>query len=182
MPKKSIQPFCHCVRQIGLSSWFNISPFSFKNMYSPWRWASSWRSSRFCFSLGSACKRKYFLPRCGDLLLVVVVLLVDQVCDQFVQSMRNSDPQVRIVFAHRFNSDFHSMFALQVTGYDFQHGPKFLCCLEFILSGQLICRLVVTCTHHMPLILWIVSILQCVLSWSVVRLQLLSEILHQYKS
>ena len=37
------------------------------------------------------------------------------------------------------------------------------------------------CTHDMPLILWIVRILQCLLSWSAVRLQLLSEILHQYK-
>ena len=55
-----------------------------------WKW--------FCFSLGSACKRKYFRLRCGSLLLVVVVLLVDHVCGQFVQAMRNSDTGVRIVF------------------------------------------------------------------------------------
>ena len=47
---------------IELSSWFNINPYSFKNRSSPWRRASSWRSSWVCFSLGSACKRKYFLP------------------------------------------------------------------------------------------------------------------------
>ena len=51
--------------------------------------------------------------------------LVDQVCDQLVQSMRNSDPRVRIVFVHRFNSNFHSIFTLQVTGCDFQHGSNF---------------------------------------------------------
>ena len=49
------------------------------------------RSSRFCFRLGSACKRKYFRLRLRGLLLVVLVLFVDQVRDQ---SMRNSDPRV----------------------------------------------------------------------------------------
>ena len=52
-------------------------------------------------------------------MLVVVVLLVAQVRDQLIQSMRNSDLRVRIVFVDRFNSDFHSMFTLQVTGCDF---------------------------------------------------------------
>ena len=46
------------------------------------------------------------------LLLVVVVLFVAQVRDQLVQAVRNSDPRVRIVFVHIFNSDFHSMFTL----------------------------------------------------------------------
>ena len=79
-------------------------------MYSPLGWASSWRFSRFCFGLRSACKRKYFRLRWRGLLLVV-----DQVCDQFVEAMRNSDPRVRIVFIHRFDSNFHSMFTLHVT-------------------------------------------------------------------
>ena len=34
MPKKSVQSFCHWVRLIGLSSWFNISPYSFAHGYS----------------------------------------------------------------------------------------------------------------------------------------------------
>ena len=51
--------------------------------------------------------------------------LVDQVCDQFVQAMRNSDPRVRIFFVYRFNSDFHSIFTLKVTGCDFQYGSNF---------------------------------------------------------
>ena len=38
-------------------------------------------------------------------------------------AMRNSDPRVRIVFVYRFNSNFHSIFTLQVAGCDFQHGP-----------------------------------------------------------
>ena len=49
----------------------------------------------------------------------VVVLFVDQVCDQLVQAMRNSDPRVRIVFVYRFNSNFHYIFTLQVAGCDF---------------------------------------------------------------
>ena len=36
--------------------------------------------------------------------------------------MRISDPQVRIVVVYRLNSDFHSVFTLQETGRDFQHG------------------------------------------------------------
>ena len=61
----------------------------------------------------------------SGLLLVVVVLFVDQVCDQLVQSMINFDPRVRIVFVHRFNSDFHSMFTMQVTGCNFQDESNF---------------------------------------------------------
>ena len=38
--------------------------------------------------------------------------------------MRNSDPRVRIVFVYRFNSNFHSIFTLQVAGCDSQHGPN----------------------------------------------------------
>ena len=60
-----------------------------------------------------------------SLLLVVVVLLVDQVCDPFAQAMRNSDPRVRSVLVHRFNSKFHSIFSLQATGCDFQYGSNF---------------------------------------------------------
>ena len=36
--------------------------------------------------------------RLGGFLLVIVVLFVDQIRDQLIQSMRNSDPRVRIVF------------------------------------------------------------------------------------
>ena len=67
----------------------------------------------------SVFKRKYFRLRFRGLLLVVVVLSVDQVCDQLVQSMKNSDPRVRIVFVDRFNSNHHSIITLQVTGSDF---------------------------------------------------------------
>ena len=53
-----------------------------------------------------------FRISCGGLLLVVVVLPVDQVCDQIVQAVRYSNPRVRIVVVHRCNSDFHSIFTL----------------------------------------------------------------------
>ena len=58
-------------------------------------------------------------------LFVVVVLFVDQFRDQRVQAMRNSDSQVRIVLVHRCNSDFHSVFTLWVTCFDFQNGSNF---------------------------------------------------------
>ena len=70
-------------------------------------------------------QRKYFRLRFRGFLLLVIVLFVDQVCDQLVQSMRNSDPRVRIVFVHRFSSNFHSIFALQETGCDFQRGSNY---------------------------------------------------------
>ena len=121
MTKKS-QSFCHWVSEIRLSSWLNVSPNSLTNRYSSCSWASRGRSSWFCFSLWSAWKSKYirfqckfFRLRLRGLLLVVVVLFVAQIRDQLIQSMTNSDPRVRIVFVYRLNSDFHSIFTLQVT-------------------------------------------------------------------
>ena len=55
-------------------------------------------------------------------LLVVVLVLVVQVRDQFVWAMRNSDPRVRIVFVDKHDSDLNSMFVLQATGCNFQNG------------------------------------------------------------
>ena len=169
MTKKSVQSFCYWVRLIGLSSWFNISPHRSTNKYSSCRWASRGRSSWFCFSLWSACKSKYirfqrkcFRLRLRGLLLVVVVLLVDQVRDQFIQAMRNSDRRERIVFVYRFNSDFHSMFTLQVTGCDFQYGSNFGVPLNLTFRVSWIFHLVAKCTPDMSLFckLWeLVSVL-----------------------
>ena len=58
---------------------------------------------------------------------------------------------------------------------------QFWCLLESNLSDQMILHLLAKCTHDKPLTLWIVRILQCLLSWSTVRHQPLSGILHQYK-
>ena len=55
------------------------------------------KSSWFFFSLGSACKRKYLRILFRGFLLVVVLLFVEQVCDQLVRSMRNSDSGVTSV-------------------------------------------------------------------------------------
>ena len=46
------------------------------------------------------------------LLVVVVFLVVAQVRDQLIQSMRNSDPRVRIVLVYKINSKFHFIFYL----------------------------------------------------------------------
>ena len=132
MTMKSTQLFWHWVSDGRSSSWLYISPRSFTDIYSSCRWAGRSTSSWFCFGLWSARKSKYirFQRKCfrlslRGLLLVVVVLLVAQVRDQLVQAMRNSDPGVRIVFVHRFNSNLHSIFTLQVAGCDFQYGSNF---------------------------------------------------------
>ena len=39
--------------------------------------------------------------------------------------MRNSDPGVSIVSVQRHNSDLNSVFTMQITGCNFQHGPNF---------------------------------------------------------
>ena len=94
----------------------------------------------FCFSLGSACKRKYFRLRFRGFLLVVVALFADQLCDHFVQTIRNSDPRVRIVFVHRINSDFHCVFASIWLWYPTR--VQFWRSLESHLSGLSIFHLV----------------------------------------
>ena len=56
---------------------------------------------------------KYFRLRFRGFLLVVVVLfVVALVRDPLVQAMRNSDPRVGNTIVHRFNSNFHYIFAL----------------------------------------------------------------------
>ena len=110
----------------------------------------------------------------------VVEDLLDQVCDQLVQSMRNSDSRVRIVFVYRFNADFHSIFTLQVTGCDFPHGSNFGVPANPTFSGQLIFHLLVKKTLDMSLALQSVRTRQCAVSRSIVRLQQFSEILQKY--
>ena len=96
----------------------------------------------FCFSLWSARKSKYirfqrefFRLRLRGFLVVFVVLFVDQIRDQLFQSMRNSDPRVRTVIVYRFNSNFHSIFTVQVAGCELLTRVQFWCSL---LSGQMI--------------------------------------------
>ena len=57
---------------------------------------------------------------------------------------------------------------------------EFWCSLESNLSGPFICRLVGTYAHHMSQALQFVRTRQYASSWSTVRLQLVSRILHQY--
>ena len=158
MTKNSTQSFWHWVSDMRISSWLYVSPRSFTDRYSSCGWWSRSTSSWFCFSLWSARKskyiclqRKFFELHLRGLLLVVVVLFVAQVRDLLIQSMRNSDPRVRIVFVYKFNSNFHSIFTLQVAGCDFQHGPQFWCSLESNLLGQMIFHFLAKCTHDMSI-------------------------------
>ena len=132
MTKKSSQSFWHWERDMRISSWFNISPSSFTSRYRSCRWASRSTSSWFCFGLWSArtskyirLQRKFFRLHLRGFLFVVVVLFDAQVRDQLIQSMRNSDPRVKIVFVYRFNSNFSFIFTLLVAGCDFHNGPTF---------------------------------------------------------
>ena len=86
----------------------NISPRSFTQRYSSWGWAGKSTSSCFALAFDRLAKantfvfqRKIFELHLKGFLLVVVVLLVAQVRDQLIWTMRNSDPRVRIVLVHR---------------------------------------------------------------------------------
>ena len=69
----------------------------------------------------------------------------------------------------------------RLLGCDFQYGHNLGVPLESNLLGQMIFHLLVKCTHDKPQTLQIARILRCLSSWSTVRFQLLSGILHQYK-
>ena len=87
--------FHHWVRLIELRSWFNINPRSFKSKCSPWKWeVESLLGFASAFDWLANANTSVFI---SSFLLVVPALFVDQVCDQLVQSMRNSDPRVRNV-------------------------------------------------------------------------------------
>ena len=173
--KKSVHSFWHWASLIDLSSLFNINPCSFKNRYNPW-WKSSWRTSRCCFSFGSACNRKCF------------VFVVEVSCSlssyslsiKSVTNLFNPWEILNCLWSQiQFLFPLHVYFAgrwlwLQIR-------VQFWCSLESNLSGQLICRLVETHTHDMSLVLQNFRTRQYVLSWKFVRLPLFSGIMHQYK-
>ena len=104
-------------------------------------------------------------------------LIVVQIRDQFVETMRNSDPRERMVLVHTLNYDFHPFY---------HEGNKLwllnrvqsYCFLGSQLLVRIIFHLLAMCTHDS---LWIVRFMQCLSSWNTVRLQLSSGILHQYK-
>ena len=73
--------------------------------------------------------------------------------------MINSDLGVRIVFVHGHDSDLNSIFAVQITGRDFQYRSN----LGTNLLVAMLLRLLAECTHDRPL-RGIVRILQCLSS------------------
>ena len=131
MTKQSDQLLRHCIIDGRKILWFKIGPI-FYPLGTIFAVELAEMSLSFFFSLWSAreikCirfKRTIFELHIRGFLHVVVVLLVDQVCDQLVRWMIKSDQRVRIVFVYRLNSDFHSVFTLQTTGCDFQYGSNF---------------------------------------------------------
>ena len=141
----------------------------FPDGYSSCRWGNRSTSLWFCFGLRSARKSKYIRFQrkvlelhLGGFLIVVVLLLVVQGCDQLDQAMRNPDP--RSVAAE----------SSWIVSSELTHvaGPV------WIRSGAF--RLLAECIHVRPLH-EIVRILQCLSSWNTVRFQQQSEFLHPYK-
>ena len=70
-------------------------------------------------------------------------------------SRRNSDPWVRIVFVNRFNSHYHSIFALQVASKLWlPTRVQFWCSPESNLLVQMSFHLLAKCTRDMSLVLY----------------------------
>ena len=110
---------------VGLFIQIHVPAYSFCG------WADRNTSSWFCFDLWSARRskyicfqRKFFDPYLKSFLLVVIVLLVAQVRDQFIQALRNSDPRVRSVSVYRLYSDLNSVLTVQATSCNFQCGSN----------------------------------------------------------
>ena len=53
------------------------------------------------------------------------LLIVVQIHQKPIWSMRNSDPRVSVVFVQRPNSDLNSIFTMQIIGCNFQYGSSF---------------------------------------------------------
>ena len=152
--RKSAQSFWHWVSDMRTSPWIYIGPSSFHDGYSSCGWASRSTSSWFCFSLWSARKsknirlqRKFFELHLRGFLLVVVVLFVDQVCDQLVQSMRNSCPRERIVFVLHIQFHFPLRIYLAGSWLWLPIRAQLWCSLESNLSGQMIFHLLAKCSN-----------------------------------
>ena len=85
---------------------------------------------RFCFCFWSGCKNlqlwRLFFRQIFETFCVVVVWINHK----FIWSMRNSDPGLRIVLTQRPDSNFNSVFTIQATGRNFQHGSNFCVSLD----------------------------------------------------
>ena len=93
--------------------------------------------------------------------------------------MRNSDPALSFVFVQRPNPDLNNIFAVQITGCNFQYGPN--CSVSLDPASRLWCcffswRSVFTTSRCIEL-----SNLQCLSSWNTVHSPQHSEVLHPYK-
>ena len=84
--------------------------------------------------------------------------------------MRNSDPRLWIIFSQRPDSNFNSMFAVQITGRDFQYGSDSCISPESILLVVMIHHLLEECIQDKPLCESVWNH-QCLSSWNIVPLQ-----------
>ena len=154
-------------------------------------WAGKSTSLWFCFGLWSARKSKYIrfqrtiveLHLGGSLLVVVVLLVVAQFRDQLIQAMRNSsDPTsenclcLQIQFWLPLHINLAGSWLWLLTR------AQFWCSLESNLSGQMIFHLLAKVYSRR-----VTGSVNCKnssvsLSWSTVRHQPLSGILHRYKT
>ena len=130
--------------------WFNVNPSSFMYWYGccctnvcPRLWFCFWRWP-LCKHLDAClCTRS----SCGSAGICVVLIWIGHI---FNRSIRNSDPRMRIVFIHRQDSIFNSIFEVLKTGRDFQYKPNSHVSLNpsFCLRSWIISRQSVFATSH----------------------------------
>ena len=169
-------------------SWLNIGPSSFSNRYSSCGWADRIPSLWFCFGLWSALQNHLhsFLTH---ILRTASQRSSCSLSSLLLESGTNLFKPWEIL-THEWESSLFTDLILISTIYlpckqtscNFQYGPIFGVPSDPNLSVQMYLRLLAKCTHDRPLHLWIVRILQCLLSWSTVRLQQHSDILHSVKN
>ena len=103
-----------------------LSRFDTGYKYSSCRWAGRSTSSWSCFSLWSARKSKYIRLNANSSNFISEVscslssrcLLLKSVTNLFKPWEILTHEWELIVFVYRFNSNFHSIFTLQVAGFD----------------------------------------------------------------
>ena len=92
MTKRSTLSFRHWERDMRTSSWFDIRQILVDEQAEAGPRGFALAFGRLAKARTFRFHHKFFCLRFKGLLLVVVVLFIDQVCCQLVQSMGNSDP------------------------------------------------------------------------------------------
>ena len=110
--RRRVCSFCHWVSLIKLSTWFNINRFLSKigTVLKDEQVVEGLLGFAFALDRLANANTSVFISEVSCSLSSYSLLLKS--VTNFFKPWENSDPRVRIVLVHRFNSDFHSMFTL----------------------------------------------------------------------